>query len=319
MADPVFIVGMPRSGTTLVASILNASAELAITPETDYFPNHWRACERRGCTLDRSRYRAYVRRVLESSEFSRLDLSEGDNEELFGQITARPPSHGTLLDLVLGRYARRRGKGRWGEKTPAHALFVAEILALFPDAKIVHVVRDPRDVLLSLQKVPWGERGNIVQHVHKWRQCLEIPERAGVRTGNYVRVLYEELLETPEEVVGRLCRGVGITHTPSLLDFHSRTDAPFDGETEPWKRRAQQPLDPSNTRKWVRGMSTEDIAVVEFLARHPLRRLEYPVTTEFSWSVVASVAKLWTHNLFSLFRHSIARIQSYARRWREHA
>lgn len=319
MADPVFIVGMPRSGTTLVASILNASDELAITPETDYFPNHWRTCERGGCTLDPSRYRAYVRRVLESSEFSRLGMSEGEAEELIGKITAQPPSHGTLLNLVLGWYARRNGKARWGEKTPAHALFVPEILSLFPDARIVHVVRDPRDVLLSLQQVPWGERGNMVQRVRKWRQCLEIPERAGVTGGKYVRVLYEELLQTPEEEVRRLCGGAGITYTPSLLDFHSSTDLPFDGETEPWKRRAQQPLDPTNTRKWVRAMPSEDIAAVELLAREQLRRLGYPVTSKFSWPIAARVAKLWVHNLLILIRHSITRIQSYVRRRREHA
>lgn len=268
---PVFVVGMPRSGTTLLASILDGSPDLAMSPETDYFPNFWRPCQRRGCLETPDGRRRFVARWLGSPEAARLQLSSTALDELRGALAAHPVDHRQILAATLERYAAERGKPAWGEKTPDHVLYLENIQRLFPESKVVQIIRDPRDVGRSLERVPW-HRGNLVHHVEKWRRCVLATPGDPAR---YRRIRYEDLLSDPERVIQNLARFLGIRYDPAMLHPERGRERVFDARDEPWKRKARRPLDPANAGKWRQAMSDPDRGLVSALAGSELQELGY--------------------------------------------
>lgn len=270
-AGPVFVVGMPRSGTTLLASMLDGSPDLAMSPETDYFPNFWRPCQRQGCLDTPAGRRHFVARWLDSAEAARLRLSAPAMDRLRDALSGRPVGHRQILEATLRSYAAERGKPLWGEKTPDHVLYLERIQQLFPESRVVQIVRDPRDVARSLDKVPW-RRGNLVHHVEKWRRCVGARP---VDPARYRRVRYEDLLRDPEPVIRYLAEFLEIHFDPAMLHPEQRQERIFDSDNEPWKSKARRPLDPANAGKWRDAMTDRDRGLVSALAGPELRELGY--------------------------------------------
>lgn len=269
---------MPRSGTTLLATILNASPDLAISPETDYFPNFWRPCERRHCLSTPPGQRAFVRHWLASPGVSRLSLPRHVLENIRSVLSSQMPDHAAILGTTLAGYASLRRKIRWGEKTPAHVYYVSIIQTMFPTAKIVHIVRDPRDISLSLQKVPWNT-GNLVQHIRDWKRCISIDVYDFDR---YQLVRYEDILTQPEPSVKVIADFLGIRYTSDMLHPERGRDRVFDGTEEPWKAKASRALDPHNAHKWRRLMGDADRRLVATLAGPELVELRYEANSRRS-------------------------------------
>ncbi len=165
--SPIFIVGAPRSGTTMMRLILNAHPHIAIPPETSYFPDiYWRSVASNATARNAASWPQAVdsfMRLCEARFRPTLDLREvGDTLRLGA------PDFGLLLTLPLDRWAAAQGKSRWGEKTPLHIFYADVIMRLFPAAKIVAMQRDPRAVVASLNRfVAAGD--DTVLNARLWR------------------------------------------------------------------------------------------------------------------------------------------------------
>ncbi|MFO7537303.1 MAG: sulfotransferase, partial [Chloroflexota bacterium] len=160
---PIFIVGVQRSGTTLLAALLAAHSRLSCGPETHFF--RWLAqtepdllCaeevwpETAVSFLNRinhTNYKGEGKRPL----LAKYGLSESD---VAAYLQNKRPSVAAVLAAVTEPYMHHVGKQRWVEKTPDHIEYLPLIRTHFPDSPIIYIVRDPRDVALSLMKVPWG-------------------------------------------------------------------------------------------------------------------------------------------------------------------
>ena len=160
---PIFVVGVQRSGTTLLAAMLAAHSKLSCGPETHFF--RWLD------TVDVSELcatetwpepaRAFIGSIdhvgpTAEARVSLIDNYRIDAADVDRYLRARPASVASILGSVVEQHMTAQGKRRWVEKTPDHLRHVQAIRQHFPDALIVRVVRDPRDVALSLMKVPWG-------------------------------------------------------------------------------------------------------------------------------------------------------------------
>lgn len=278
--EAIFVVGMPRSGTTLLASLLNAHSEVAISPETDYFSFVWKPLARSGGWSAWPVVAAHLQRFFEQRTVRLMELPESELMDQFHELwTAGALSHTLMLSSMLAWYAERSGKVIWGEKTPDHFMYVPAIKSLVPNAHIVSIVRDPRDIHLSLDRVPWS-RGNALNHAIQWRGYRSMAQHfAELYDKTFVEVRYEDLIGNPQGTLEQLCQRLELAFEPEMLDLYQNSRL-FDPNDEPWKVRAASAIDPNNREKWRGTMSSEDLAVFTRVCGKYLTRWGYDAPHE---------------------------------------
>jgi hypothetical protein len=121
----------------------------------------------------------------------------------------------------MDQLVSKSGKSRWGEKTPAHVFHIDLIDEVFPEAQFIHIIRDARDVVRSLQNVEWSPR-RIRWSVGRWTDSVAAGRSAGRRlgTGRYLEVRYEALTREPRKVVEDICSFLCEPFSESMLEFH---------------------------------------------------------------------------------------------------
>lgn len=264
--SPLFVVGTPRSGTTLVSEVLGAHPDVAMAPETHYYNVFALDCDREDCLAEAASRRGYVERLLASEAFARMDLPADVDERVLAALEAGDePGHGDVLGTILAGYADELGAARPGEKTPRHVEWVPRILDDFPEGRVVSVVRDPRDVALSQDRAPW--ESTVWRSAKEWRrhQAMADDHREAYPE-RFREVRYEDLLEDPAGVVEDLCGFLDLDYQDRMLAFHEEETTTFEEDQEPWKEKAKEPIDPSNKGKWRDGMRPEERWIVERVA-----------------------------------------------------
>lgn len=188
---PIFIIGSPRSGTTLLRLVLDAHSGISCGPETSFL-------------LD-------LQRIL-GPHWAHLSLY-GFNETYWQRKIA------DFFATFQNDYAQRRGKVRWAEKTPHYTPQVGFLHTLFPDAQFVHLIRDGRDVVASHLK-RWGRR-EAVRSILRWRSHVTVAQRFGahVKPAQYYELRYEDLARQPETTLRGLLGFLQEDWEEGLLDY----------------------------------------------------------------------------------------------------
>jgi len=164
-APPIFVVGCPRSGTTLLRLMLDAHPTLAIPPESHFIPLVARVRSRydQPSGFDAEHMAADVMRGL---RFRDWHLSDDAVRAAIRE--RRPTTLASAIECVFVAYADAHGKTRWGDKTPGYSIELPLISELFPEAVFVHLIRDGRNVALSLMEVPRPPR-SFAEAAQLWR------------------------------------------------------------------------------------------------------------------------------------------------------
>ncbi len=277
VVSPIFVTGMPRSGTTLLASILNAHSQVAASPETDYFTLVWKPLARSGGFGDWKKVEGVLRSFFSVPDMKLLDLPF---DQLLGGYhdhwNAGTLDHRVILTELLSLYAERHGKKIWAEKTPDHFMYVPIIKGLFPDARIVAIIRDPRDVHTSLAKLPWN-RGNALNHALQWRGYQSLARHFRERyDGSFIEVRFEDLISDPTSTVKALCARLELEFEPTMIERHGEKLI-FDPKAEPWKREVSQSINPNNQGKWKRTLSPSEVALFTRVCGKYLKAWGYEV------------------------------------------
>jgi hypothetical protein len=184
--------------------------------------------------------------------------------------------HG-IVDGLLRGWAALVGKARWGEKTPQHTLCWRTILSGFPNAQVVHLVRDGRDVMLSYRSAFFGPK-HVYPLALRWRQYLSAAEEARTALGEarFLQVRYEDLVRAPERELRRICAFLDEEFTTDTLNFYRQRRA-----VSPDCRNSEgllQPVMSDNTGKWRANMTPRELRIFEALAGDCLERLDYEST-----------------------------------------
>lgn len=192
---PFFIVGCPRSGTTLLQVLLDAHPDIAIPPESfifQRFPPIWKCY---GDLANDANLRLLAGDLLHDERIRDWGLAVSP-DEFCRRLGGR--SIRDAVSLLFQLYAAQKGKHRWGDKTPQHALFLKEITAVFPDAKFIHFVRDGRDVAESLSRVHIGPK-SIRAIAAYWRKhVLAFHEfKKSLAPGTFIEPRYEDFVRDP--------------------------------------------------------------------------------------------------------------------------
>ncbi len=308
----IFVVGNSRSGTTMMARILGRHSHVYTFPELHVFERFVTSASLMAgmATQDAKKLVGRVLSTLEYGFFHQHDLSEfcAEAEVVIGKagfISAgsHDPTHVFRAALLYG--ARKYGKEIPCEQTPRNVFYLEEILAAYPDAHVIYMVRDPRDVLLS-QKNKWRRRflgaRNIPFHeaFRAWMNYHPFTisklwcsnERVAKRFAHdsrVVQVRYEDLLIDPEGQIRKICAAIGLGYEPDMLNV------PVVGSSLGKDEPERKGVDASRTGNWRRGgLSAEEIAICQFVAHDEMRNRDYPVlSVHASWLRLAWVWLIW--------------------------
>jgi hypothetical protein len=263
----VFIVGAARSGTTLLQRMVDAHPDIAVIHESHWIPRFYE--ERIGLTADSTVTLELIPRLLDDRRFVKLGISQRDLEGLIP--SDRTISYADYVARIFDLYGRARGKRLVGEKTPGYVRSIPTLHYLWPEAKFVHLIRDGRDVFLSMKS--WKRVDRSVGRFAAWRRD-PVPSSAlwwqwdverGREAANllgpelYHELRYERLVSKFAEELAKLCAFLGLPYDEAMLGFHegrTKTKPGLDA------KRAWLPLTPG-LRDWRTEMPAADVEIFE--------------------------------------------------------
>jgi Sulfotransferase family len=272
---PIFILGCPRSGTTLVQAMLHSHPRIAIPPENRFVIPAYEERLRFGDLAKRPNRRELGRFIVaRGRKFRDFGL---ERRETVRRVATGPATLGSALGIVLRSYAERFESPRWGDKRPLYSSYIPTLLRLFPDAQVVHVVRDPRDCVASLKRMPWWTAGTY-HAVAAWAGAVDHTESAARRwPGLVARVQYERLVAEPETELRALCEALGETYDPAMVE-PERVAPIAVPERKHW--HANTRVGPMTERigAWESGLEPWEVALIEAALRGRMTTLGYEST-----------------------------------------
>ena len=255
----LFVVGAPRSGTTLLQSLLGSHSALTTFTESHFFSRHYgllpgtdRAVLRRDPL---PRLREFLIENGEDESLAETVAAAASGSVLPGPLALARRSHavGRALLAVLDRLAERRGASGWVEKTPRHLHFVELIEKLSEPVGrtcFVHLLRDGVEVVASLRAASqhWPESYDLETCVERWNEDVErsarrlesLSERE--QHGGDEIVFYDELAADPEGVVRTLLARLDLGWEPEILERRAEVARSVVLDAEVWKQRAEQEI-----------------------------------------------------------------------------
>ncbi len=266
--DPVFIVGFPRSGTTLLATMLDRHSRMAVTPETDFFEE---LLLKDRVETDGASHDGLLARLAAAPRWNDLGLALDAIGERFRAAPATPPA---LLRATLETFAAGRGRARAGEKTPDHLRWVPVIFDWFPDARVIWILRDGRDAVTSLGRMPFA-RGDVVERSMRWVRSMELGEEHLARfEGRMIRIGFETLVREPIETLETIDAFCGLPFEPAQLDPEVPTGVVPESERD-WKDRAKGAIDTSRIGQWKNEADERDAGLMNHVMGKRLAALGY--------------------------------------------
>jgi len=268
----IFIGGCGRSGTTLLGAMLGAHSDCICAPESHF---KMRALRPGDWTSDSVDLMAAFKRIRRHWRFKiwELDLppSEVPVEELDG-------SYPRLLEWMATRFADHVGKPDariWVDHTPENIIYAPTLLKLFPQAKIIHIVRDGRGVASSIMPLDWGP-STIVAAARWWLDNVTygLALETLMEADRIVRVKYEDLVSDPLETLGELSASLGIDFQPGMIEANGFTPPRYTVNQH--KLIGKKP-DARRATRWETRLTPRQIEIFESMAHDFLHYLGYPL------------------------------------------
>jgi hypothetical protein len=279
---PIFVVGAPRSGTTLMQLMLHAHPRVAIPPETRFTLKTYDERRRFGDLSNPANMRELATWMTRGHNFADLGL---DRAQIIEDICAGAPTIGSAVGAIFKAYARKFDKPRWGDKRPAYLLNLDVLLWLFPDAQIVHIIRDGRDCVASMKEADWY-RGHIDKGISGWVRGMAAAERAArtLPADQFYELHYERLVASPDTELRKLCDYLGEEYSPAMA-APAEVAAYAVPERKVWHALTHGDVTASRVGTWRERLDPEEIGLCERVMGRQLRRRGYRVTGAYPVSV----------------------------------
>jgi hypothetical protein len=309
-----FVVGVNRSGTTLLRTMLDRHPRLALPPESHFLTLLWkwrrRYMTKEGFDLDRLRTDLItLRRFRDWGLDPRWvrDRLRGVNRIDYSEAMRR----------VFALYAEAHGKHRYGDKTPAYLLHMRLLSQIFPESRFVHLIRDGRDVGLSIiDSLPGSGIHRPWQAASYWAYRITKGRESGraLGAGRYLEIHYEDLVEEAEGVLKEVCLFFELEYSADMLrGFEGAAERiPIDQR----QRHRHVALPPTKgIRDWRKDMDQWDVRYFECIAGSQLSEVGYPVTNRRFGLRVRLQSQVY--RVLNASRSLINRMRTGFRHWRQ--
>lgn len=267
---PLFIVGMPRSGTKLLRGLLAKHPRVRLLQaETDFLPFIGEWVQRHGVPATEQAFEQFANAMSGANYFNFRPATHGP----FRWQDWRAACNGNFdVSGLFEGFARyeldvERGSGViWADKSPAYIRHIPLILKHFPDGRVLHIVRDVRDHCVSMRNA-WGK--DIRRSAWRWgrdvlaahRHCTSMPERC-------LEVRFEELLQDPDTQMRRICLFLDLPFLPGLTELSQSVE-------QRGYAAGRSEIVRDNFRKFESRLTAGEITSVESLAWHSMQALGY--------------------------------------------
>jgi len=241
---PIFLVGCPRSGTTLLQSMLMGHSQIASFPESHLFTkgfggSFWQR-------LQKNIYRGYhLYRILQpwlTDTHTLFNLSPPHLQRSWFRASMI-----RQFCQQLSTWSHEQHKTMWVEKTPMHLDHIHQISHYLPESKFVHIIRDGRAVVASLydvtRKYPkqWGGERALSDCIKQWNRCMTLSHRYSSQDNHHF-VEYEYLVRDPVAVISSLCEFLGVTYQDTMVCNFTQASKQAVLKEEAWKIRNHHQL-----------------------------------------------------------------------------
>jgi Sulfotransferase family len=287
----LFVVGCPRSGTTLLQRMLDNHPRLAVANDSHFIP---RVLKDVPIGVNPVLTPELVEQVRTYRRFYRLALPD----DAVRKAARESRTYREFVSALYSEYGRLRGKPLAGEKTPDYVRHLPRLHALFPWARFVHIIRDGRDAALSILEWARGGKGASRFELWEeepvavcalwWRWLVTTGRRDGRALGpaRYHEVRYEDLVADPEPTLRELASFLELPYAPEMVAFHEGKTRHDSGLSA---KKAWLPPTPG-LRDWRTEMSSRDVELFEVLAGDLLFALGYERRTDTPSPKIAEVA-----------------------------
>ena len=268
--SPVFIIGMPRSGTKLMRALLNQHSGISLTNyESHYVPFFIRKFG----IVSPFKTDADLKPVIDEFNKTVTGIKLHDSGKFFNEPdflnNVQPDQWESIFKYLFKHSGNKpiQNEMIWGDKTPGYINHILLLKKIFPNARFIHMIRDPRDYALSSHK-GWGK--NLYRAAQRWKDCIE-KAKAQVKNINadYIEVQYEQLITNTEFTMKQVC---------AFLDL------PFEEDVIQLKNPT--PEDIGDVKNVAQIISTNTAKYKKALSRRQVKRIEeivYPVMVQLGY------------------------------------
>lgn len=270
--DPVFIGGVERSGTSLLYALLASHPNLAMTRRTNFWPYFYERYDDLSQGENLERILGVMKRYRRTIE---LDL---DYEKLKYDFCQGETTYARLFALIWSQFAEKTGKPRWGDKSLNTERYADTIFLNYPNAKIIHIIRDPRDRYASALKRWKVIRGGPGSGTAMWLSSVILARRNLERyPDRYKVVRYESLTADPEGTLQRICEFIGEMYTPEMLLMKGAERFRDEGGNSSFEPHEIGKISPVSVGRFRKTLSQRVIAFMQFMAGKEMAAHGYPL------------------------------------------
>lgn len=272
-ARPIFIGGLDRCGKTTLRAFLVSHPNISIPAVgsnmwTYFFgqfgdlgnPDNFERC------LDAMLHYKHVRFLKPDADAIRREFRRG------------PATYARLFGLFLEQHARRTGKPRWGEQTGLIERYASRVFDGFPDGRMIHMLRDPRDRYVESFKMWPNGKGRAGGAVARWLYTTSLARQNLKKyPGHYKIVHFEDLIRHPEATLRSVCAFIGEDFQPQMLEMGGAEEHREKMMRSARETKSGSPLSDEHIGIYRRDLSKFDLAFMQSIARSSLREFGYQV------------------------------------------
>jgi hypothetical protein len=288
---PIFIGGVERSGKTYMRLMLSAHPDIVVSRRTNMWPDFYNKYGDLGRLLN-------LERCLEAMLRHKHIRSLGpDADRIRRDFWQGFPTYGRLFALIHEQYTETVGKRRWGDQTELIEQFAGPILTAYPDAKIIHLIRDPRDRHEAALSEKSRRRNGVGYTTARWLYSANLACRNQRNyPSGYKVVRYESMVLRPEETMAEVCQFLGESYTPAMISMES---APrFKNKRHPDSEPGSSPLSAEFIGRFHSGLSGSEVAFIQKYAGRQMSDYGYrPVVDCFSPLKKLRHIRYWSVNM----------------------
>ena len=264
---PIFVGGPNRSGTSLMYAILASHPNISMSQRTDlwrYFHGQF------GDLSQQENFEACLDAMVRYRRISRL---EPDPERIRREFLEGEPTYGRLFALIHGHRAEQVGRPRWGDKSLHSELHADQVFAEFPNARFIHIVRDPRDRYASEKR---KFSSNEASATARWSVSAWMARRNRRRyPQRYMVVRYETLASQPEETVRRVCEFIGEPYVPAMLEMRGAPEHLAQGGDSSFEPIEPGEISTRSIGRFPNAISGTEIAFIQMIVGWQMAHFDY--------------------------------------------
>ncbi len=267
---PIFIAGLERSGTSLIYALLASHANIAMTRRTNLWTHFY---NQYGDISDPANFERCLSMMM---RYKRLLVLEPDPEALRQEYWQGETTYARLFALLEEQYARRMGKPRWGDKSLNTERYADPIFDAYPNARMIHMMRDPRDRYASVITRWKVRRGGVGAGTAMWLESVKLARRNQQRyPDRYMILRYETLALQPEETLQTICDFIGEPYSPDMLTMEGAPTFLDKGGNSSYGSRKPGVISPDSIGRYRRVLSKGEIAFVQSRATPEMLAFDY--------------------------------------------